>query len=84
MAFPAVSRRPLSLQVLANFRLFVHWLKSAKVVLALFMLVGMVYLILVPLYRMLQATVTFQDEISTLSRRRGWSVDCLPLDKDAD
>jgi iron(III) transport system permease protein len=61
MAFPAVYRRPLSLQMLANFRLFVHWLKSAKVVLALFMLVGMVYLILVPLYRMLEATVTFQD-----------------------
>jgi len=61
MAFPAVSRRPLSLQVLANFRLFVHWLKSAKVILALFMLVLMVYLILVPLYRMIQATVTFQD-----------------------
>ena len=56
-----VSRRPLSLQMLANFRLFIHWLTSAKVVLALFMLVLMVYLILVPLYRMLEATVTFQD-----------------------
>jgi iron(III) transport system permease protein len=61
MAYPVVSRRPLSLQMLANFRLFVHWLTSSKVILALFMLALMVYLILVPLYRMLQATVTFQD-----------------------
>jgi iron(III) transport system permease protein len=61
MASPTVSQRPLSLQILANFRLFIHWLKSAKVILALFMLLLMVYLILVPLYRMFQATVTFQD-----------------------
>lgn len=61
MAAPALAQPSFSLQLLVAYRRFYRWLTSARVVLALFMLVGMVYLILVPLYRMLQATVTFQD-----------------------
>src|SRR5512136_2732636 len=62
MAVPAVVQDPLSLQLLAAFRRFIRWLTSAKVVLGLFMLVLMIYLILVPLYRMLETTVTYQEK----------------------
>lgn len=50
-----------SLQILVIFRRFFRWLTSPKVILALFMLVLMVYLILLPIYRMLETTVTYQD-----------------------
>ena len=61
MAVPVVPRESFSLQMLAYYRRFFRWLTSARVVLALIMLVLMIYLILVPLYRMLEATVTYQD-----------------------
>ncbi len=61
MAVPAIVQPSLSLQMLAASRRFIRWLTSAKVFLALFMLVLMVYLILVPLYRMLETTVTYQE-----------------------
>lgn len=61
MTAPAVYRQSLSLQMLAAYRRFIRWLTSAKVVLSLFMLVLMVYLILVPLYRMLETTMTYQE-----------------------
>ncbi len=62
MAVPAAIHQPFSLHILATYRRFIRWLTSAKVVLALFMLVLMTYLILVPLYRMLEATVTYQEK----------------------
>jgi hypothetical protein len=58
MEVPAVVQQPLSLQMLATFRRFIRWLTSAKVVLALIMLALMVYLVLVPLYRMVMTTAT--------------------------
>jgi iron(III) transport system permease protein len=61
MTAPAVYQQSFSLQMLATYRRFIRWLTSAKVVLALFMLVLMVYLILIPLYRMLETSVTYQD-----------------------
>ncbi len=61
MALPTVYEGSLSLQMLAGFRRFIRWLTSARVILALIMLVLMIYLILVPLYRMLETTVTYQD-----------------------
>jgi iron(III) transport system permease protein len=61
MALPPVTEQPRSTRMLGNIRWFIRWLTSVKVVLALFMLTLMSYLILVPLFRMLQATVTFQD-----------------------
>jgi iron(III) transport system permease protein len=62
MGVPVVVRQPLSLQVLATSRRFIRWLTSAKVVLALIMLVLMIYLVIVPLYRMVMTTVTFQEK----------------------
>ncbi len=53
---------PLSTRLLANSRRFIHWLTSARVVLSLIMLVVMFYFVIVPLYRMLQTTVTYQDK----------------------
>ncbi len=61
MALPTVYEQSLSLQLLVGFRRFIRWLTSARVLLAVVMLVLMVYLILVPLYRMLETTVTYQD-----------------------
>jgi iron(III) transport system permease protein len=66
MAFPTLYRQSLSLQMLATYRRFIRWLTSAKVVLALIMLALMTYLILIPLFRMLQTTVTYQEKDARL------------------
>jgi len=60
MAIPAVSQQPLSLKMLATFRRFIRWLTRAHVALALIMLVLMFYMIIIPLYRMVETTVTWQ------------------------
>lgn len=62
MAAPVVAKQLLSFQMMAAFRRFMRWLTHAKVVLALIMLILMVYLIIVPLYRMVVTTVTFQEK----------------------
>ncbi len=61
MAFPAVFEQPLGMRALANARRFGRWLTSPKVILGLVMLVMMIYLILVPLYRMFETTLTYQE-----------------------
>ncbi len=61
MAVRATAQEPLSLRMLAAARRFFRWLTSAKVILALIMLALMIYLIIVPLYRMVATTVTFQE-----------------------
>lgn len=61
MSVPEVLQPPLSLRILAAYRRFVRWLTSARVLLALILLVMMVYLILVPLYRMVETTITYQE-----------------------
>jgi iron(III) transport system permease protein len=48
--------------MLSAWRRFIHWLTSPQVILALLMLVLMVYLILVPLYRMVETTLTYQEK----------------------
>jgi len=50
----------LSLKILATSRRFIRWLTSARVALSLIMLVLMFYMIIVPLYRMVETTVTWQ------------------------
>ena len=60
MAVPAVFQQPLSLKMLATFRRFIRWLTSAHIALALIMLVLMFYMIVIPLYRMVETTVTWQ------------------------
>ncbi len=61
MAVRVTLQDPLSLQMLATWRRFIRWLTSVKVVLSVIMLTLLTYLVLVPLFRMLQATVTYQD-----------------------
>jgi iron(III) transport system permease protein len=56
----AVSPLPLPQRVLASTRRFIRWLTSAHVMLSLIMLVVMFYFVILPLYRMVATTVTFQ------------------------
>ncbi|GIK43410.1 MAG: ABC transporter permease [Chloroflexota bacterium] len=68
MEVPVMVQPPRSLQMLAAFRRFTRWLTSAKVILALIMLVIMYYMVLVPLYRMVETTVTYQErDVATIS-----------------
>ncbi|HEY6019998.1 MAG TPA: iron ABC transporter permease, partial [Candidatus Paceibacterota bacterium] len=53
---------PFSARFLADLRRFVRWLTTARVILSLIMLVVMFYFVIVPLYRMLEMTVTYQDK----------------------
>lgn len=62
MAVSVTVPEPRFLPLLAAARRFARWLTSARVVLALIMLAAMIYLVIVPLYRMLQTTVTFQEK----------------------
>jgi iron(III) transport system permease protein len=57
---PAVPPQPLSLRLLASSRRFVRWLTSPHVALALVMLVLMFYMVIIPVYRMVATTVTYQ------------------------
>ena len=56
----AASPNPRSLRVVAASRRFIRWLTSARVVLSLIMLVLMFYMVIIPLYRMVATTVTWQ------------------------
>jgi iron(III) transport system permease protein len=60
MINPAISTPPISLRLLASSRRFFRWLTNPKVFLALIMLVLMFYMVVVPLYRMVETTVTWQ------------------------
>jgi iron(III) transport system permease protein len=60
MATSAVARKPLSPRMLATSRRFIRWITSAHVILALIMLVLMFYMVIIPLYRMIMTTVTWQ------------------------
>jgi len=57
----AISPHPLLQRMQASSRRFIRWLTSTKVVLSLFMLVIMYYMVIVPLYRMVLTTVTYQE-----------------------
>ena len=60
MAISAVSRQPLSLRLLASLRRFVRWLTRTHVILSLIMLLLMFYMVIIPLYRMVATTFTWQ------------------------
>jgi iron(III) transport system permease protein len=62
MAAPAVARPSLSLRVVANARRFFRWLTRPHVAMSLIMLVVMFYMIILPLYRMVEMTVTWQPQ----------------------
>ena len=54
----SIARDPLPQRIQAGFRRFWRWLTSARVILSLVMLAVMIYLVIVPLYRMLETTLT--------------------------
>jgi iron(III) transport system permease protein len=60
MATSAVARQPLSLRLLASSRRFIRWLTRTEVILGLIMLFLMFYMVIIPLYRMVMTTVTWQ------------------------
>ncbi len=60
MTAPAVVQQPLSLRLLANWRRSSRWLTRPHIILSLIMLVLMFYMIIIPLYRMVMTTVTWQ------------------------
>ena len=62
MSISALSRKVSSLGLPASFRRFISWITSAKVILSLILLVLMFYLVIVPLYRMVVTTITYQDK----------------------
>jgi iron(III) transport system permease protein len=51
---------PSNQRLVARARRFFHWLTSARVVLSLIMLVVMFYMVIIPLYKMVATTFTFQ------------------------
>ena len=53
---------PFSQRFVASSKRFLHWLTSTRVILSLIMLVVMFYMVIIPLYRMLETTITFQEK----------------------
>ncbi len=66
MAVPATASQPFPQRLLAASRRFFHWLTKPHVVLALIMLVILFYMVIIPLYKLVETTVTWQ--ISDLGR----------------
>ena len=66
MAISTMTQQPLSMRLLAAWRRFILWLTRPQVVLALIMLVLMFYMVIIPLYKLVETTVTWQ--LSDLSR----------------
>ena len=60
MAAPAVARQPLSMRMLATSRRFFRWLTRTHVILSLIMLFLMFYMVIIPLWRMVSTTFTYQ------------------------
>jgi iron(III) transport system permease protein len=77
MAVPAIATQPLSMRLLATSRRFFRWLTRPQVVLALIMLVLMFYMVIIPLYKLVETTVTWQ--LSDLSRVPDATVGDLTL-----
>lgn len=56
----SITSQPLLQSILAGTRRFFHWLTKPQVVLALIMLVLMFYMVIIPLYKLIETTVTWQ------------------------
>jgi iron(III) transport system permease protein len=52
--------QPFSQRLQAGSRRFLHWLTKPQVILSLIMLVIMFYMVIIPLYKLLETTVTWQ------------------------
>jgi iron(III) transport system permease protein len=66
MAIPTINSLPLSQRLRSRSRRFFHWLTKPHVVLALIMLVVMFYMVIIPLYKLVETTFTWQ--LSDLGR----------------
>ena len=66
MAVPVTEPQTQAMRRLASWRRFILWLTRPQVVLALIMLVLMFYMVIIPLYKLVETTVTWQ--LSDLSR----------------
>ncbi len=73
----ALSRVSSPKNFVAGSRRFLRWLTSARVVLSLIMLAVMVVLVIIPIYRMFETTLTFQER--DLSRVPDAKVGALTL-----
>ena len=60
MANLAISESPFSQRYSASLRRFLRWLTRPQVVLALIMLVIMFYMVIIPLYKLVETTATWQ------------------------
>jgi iron(III) transport system permease protein len=60
MAIPAAARPPLSMRLVAYTRRFIRWLTRTHVILSLIMLFVMFYMVVIPLFRMITTTFTWQ------------------------
>src|SRR5512138_3702411 len=66
MTSVAISQIPFSQRLTAGSRRFFRWVTKPHVLLALIMLVIMFYMVIIPLYKLVETTVTWQ--LSDLSR----------------
>ena len=60
MAVPAIAVQTSSQRLQAGSRRFFRWLTKPQVVLSLIMLVIMFYMVIIPLYKLVETTVTWQ------------------------
>jgi iron(III) transport system permease protein len=60
MAVPTTVPSPMSQRLLAGSRRFFRWLTRPQVLLSLMMLVIMFYMVIIPLYKLVETTVTWQ------------------------
>ena len=60
MAHAALSQVPFYQRFQASSRRFIHWLTKPHVVLALIMLVVLFYMVIIPLYKLVETTATWQ------------------------
>ena len=59
MQIPATTTPPFFIKAPASIRRFFHWLTSIRVVLSLIMLVLMFIMVVIPLYSLIETTVTY-------------------------
>jgi iron(III) transport system permease protein len=61
MADLTLSRESYAQKLLASLRRFWRWFSSPRVLLSLFMLILMFYMVIIPIYRMVMTTITYQE-----------------------
>lgn len=62
MSIALTAPQPFSIRLYAILRRFIRWITTPRVFLSLIMLAVMFYLVIIPLYRMVETTLTFQEK----------------------